>query len=149
MSEIWRRMGPDRWCRICRTWSGWWCWFFQPIDRPRRRACIWREGTPSPFSEKLNPFFSLRNVDLNLSNFLLAANTERERARTRKGTKWNERWPNAPHFRFKCIAFIYGSGNRQPRRVPRNANSLSPIPPSPPQYFYLSRMSYFLMWYKP
>ncbi len=42
-------MEPGRWCRICHTWSEWWCWFCRRIGRLRKLACIWPEGIPLPF----------------------------------------------------------------------------------------------------
>lgn len=43
---------PDKWCRIYRTWNGWWCWFCLRIDRPRKQVYILRE-------EKLLPLVLL------------------------------------------------------------------------------------------
>ena len=40
---------PDKWCRICRTWSEWWCWSFPRIDLRGIRACTLLMVSPPPF----------------------------------------------------------------------------------------------------
>lgn len=125
---MWRRNGPDRWCRICRTWSEWWCLFCQQIDRPRKRACIWREGTPSPLMR--NPLFSLNefsetrrsvNVQVLFSTRIQRENEERE--------KWTV-VTNYVTFLSATHLYIYGSGNRQPH----HANFPSPF--ASPTFFF-------------
>lgn len=98
-----RNTEPDRWCRICRTWNGWWCWFYQPIDRLRKRVCIWREVKPSPCVR--NGLFSLNEIwDLNesLKNVFF---WKRKQKRKRR----NERWRKKIHAIFDWVVFIYGA----------------------------------------
>ena len=99
-----KKILPDKCCRIYRTWSGWWCWFCQRIDRLRIPACISPEGTLSPFFN----FFSL---------FLLVNESFRSESRRIFFCCWNY-----------CYCYYYiisdGNGNSQDRRKWRKALSL-------------------------
>lgn len=43
---------PDRCCRICHTWSGWWCWSCQLTGPLRTPACTSPGLTPVPLERR-------------------------------------------------------------------------------------------------
>lgn len=48
------RRVPDRCYQIYRTWSEWWCWFYQQIGHPKIPVCTLLMLILAPFSNPIN-----------------------------------------------------------------------------------------------
>ena len=116
---------PDRCCRICHTWSGWWCWSCQLTGLLRTPACTLPRLTLVPFF----CFLERRKVEYGVRENLIGfwfwfwfdlRDEMRERELWFRPMYWTEFCPSCYSESFACLNKVrfkqsglgggYGSG---------------------------------------
>ena len=116
---------PDRCCRICHTWSGWWCWSCQLTGLLRTPACTLPRLTLVPFF----CFLERRKVEYGVRENLIGfwfwfwfdlRDEMRERELWFRPMYWTEFCPSCYRESFACLNKVrfkqsglwggYGSG---------------------------------------